>query len=218
MGTKRAASHTTRRKPRRQRIQYVHQFLIALSNTDPLVWRRIQVPEDYSFWDLHVAIQDSLGWQDYHLHEFTVLHPDREQLERIGIPDEDFPEERPCVPSWQVRVSEYFAEGRPPALYVYDFGDDWQHVLMYEGAWPADPSVAYPRCVGGRVRVRPRIAAAFTDMPTSWRPSPTPGTLNMWNCFSGPVGASIPTPLSQRKSCLTIRSRGGSGHSKSSAV
>ncbi len=149
MGTKRAASHTTRRKPRRQRIQYVHQFLIALSNTDPLVWRRIQVPEDYSFWDLHVAIQDSLGWQDYHLHEFTVLHPDREQLERIGIPDEDFPEERPCVPSWQVRVSEYFAEGRPPALYLYDFGDNWQHVLMYEGAWPADPSVAYPRCVAG---------------------------------------------------------------------
>jgi len=31
----------------------VHQFLIALSGTDPLVWRRIQVPERYSFWDLH---------------------------------------------------------------------------------------------------------------------------------------------------------------------
>ena len=33
----------------------VNQFLVALSQTDPLVWRRIQVPEHSSFWDLHVA-------------------------------------------------------------------------------------------------------------------------------------------------------------------
>jgi hypothetical protein len=41
----------------------VHQFLVVLSRTDPLVWRRIQVPEKYSFCDLHVAIQDATcGW------------------------------------------------------------------------------------------------------------------------------------------------------------
>ncbi|OFW13207.1 MAG: hypothetical protein A3H29_03900 [Acidobacteria bacterium RIFCSPLOWO2_02_FULL_67_21] len=33
-----------------------------------MVWRRIHVPEHYSFWDLHVAIQDAMGWQDCHLH------------------------------------------------------------------------------------------------------------------------------------------------------
>ena len=33
----------------------VHQFLIVLTGTDPLVWRWIQVPQRYSFWDLHVA-------------------------------------------------------------------------------------------------------------------------------------------------------------------
>jgi hypothetical protein len=51
----------------------VHQFLVVLSGTDPLVWRRIQVPQKYSFWDLHVAIQDAMGWLDYHLHEFRLL-------------------------------------------------------------------------------------------------------------------------------------------------
>ena len=35
----------------RGRPKVVHQFLIVLSGTDPLVWRRIQVPEAYSFWD-----------------------------------------------------------------------------------------------------------------------------------------------------------------------
>jgi len=51
----------------------VHQFLVVLANSDPLVWRRIQVPEHYSFWDLHVAIQDAMGWADYHPHEFRVV-------------------------------------------------------------------------------------------------------------------------------------------------
>jgi hypothetical protein len=52
---------------------HVCQVLIVLARTEPLVWRRIQVPSGYSFWDLHVAIQDAMGWQDYHLHEFVVV-------------------------------------------------------------------------------------------------------------------------------------------------
>ena len=55
------------------RPKLVHQFLVVPAGTDPLVWRRIQVPEKYSFWDLHVAIQDAMGWLDYHLHEFRLL-------------------------------------------------------------------------------------------------------------------------------------------------
>ena len=47
---------------RRRKIADVHQFLVVLANTDPLVWRRIKVPDGYSFWDLHVAIQDAMGW------------------------------------------------------------------------------------------------------------------------------------------------------------
>jgi hypothetical protein len=35
------------------------------------------------------------------------------------------------------------------ALYVYDFGDDWEHIVMYEGASPTEASVTYPRCTGG---------------------------------------------------------------------
>lgn len=58
----------------RTKSALIHQFLVVLADTDPLVWRRIQVPSRYSFWDLHVAIQDAMGWQDYHLHEFTVVH------------------------------------------------------------------------------------------------------------------------------------------------
>ena len=50
----------------------VYQFNIELLEISPLIWRRIQVPADYNFWDLHVAIQDSMGWLDYHLHHFEI--------------------------------------------------------------------------------------------------------------------------------------------------
>jgi len=53
----------------------VLQFLIVLLGVDPLVWRRIRIPTHYSFWDLHVAIQDAMGWLDYHLHKFKLNSP-----------------------------------------------------------------------------------------------------------------------------------------------
>jgi len=128
---------------------------VVLSGTDPLVWRRIEVPEDYSFWDLHVAIQDAMGWLDYHLHEFHVVNPLSGVVQRIGIPDDEVPEDKSCTAGWKVNVTAYFAFDAPPALYVYDFGDDWQHVLMYEGMSPVDPSARYPRCISGARRCPP---------------------------------------------------------------
>ena len=80
------------RKAARKQPRSVHQFLLVLSGTDPLVWRRIQVPEAYSFWDLHVAIQDAMGWLDCHLHEFRVLDVDEKQISSIGIPTGEDPD------------------------------------------------------------------------------------------------------------------------------
>jgi len=90
------------------RPEVVHQFLVVLSGTDPLVWRRIQVPEGYSFWDLHVAIQDAMGWLDYHLHEFRLLDAAKKRVVSIGIPTDEDPEDRPVIPGWKVRLSTYF--------------------------------------------------------------------------------------------------------------
>jgi hypothetical protein len=74
----------------RKKFDRVYQFKITLQGIKPPVWRRIQVPETYSFWDLHVALQDAMGWQDGHLHDFTIRNPGTRRKEQIGIPDEDF--------------------------------------------------------------------------------------------------------------------------------
>ena len=66
----------------------VLRFKIELLEVTPIIWRRIEVPAEYSFWDLHVAIQDSMGWTDSHLHAFELSGSNGTRMEG-GIPDPD---------------------------------------------------------------------------------------------------------------------------------
>ncbi len=129
--------------PRKQ----LYQFKITLKDIKPPIWRRIQVPGTCTFWDLHVAIQDAMGWLDCHLHEFRIRDLDGRMLS-IGIPDEDF--ENETLPGWKSRVSKFLSSARPTFEYVYDFGDDWRHKIEFEGSVPAEPGVYYPRCIKGK--------------------------------------------------------------------
>lgn len=76
----------------------------------------------------------------------------------IGIPTDDDLEDRPVMPGWQVPLSKFFGQRNwhaPPAIYAYDFGDDWQHVLVHEDCESADDDSNYPRCVAGEGRCPP---------------------------------------------------------------
>ena len=127
----------------------IFQFKIHLDGITPSIWRKIQVPGNYSFWDLHVAIQDAMGWLDYHLHEFQLKGPTTQDVIRIGIPDDDFDWSRETLPGWKVPLSDYFTEDNRAAKYTYDFGDDWIHWIALEKIEPVDLQQDYPRCLGG---------------------------------------------------------------------
>lgn len=128
----------------------VHQFRVLLSEVAPPVWRRIQVPETYSFWDLHVALQDSMGWRDYHLHLFRVSKPDTGKVVQIGIPDDDpFEGDEPTMPGWEIPIASYFSRAGVVARYDYDFGDGWEHELTLEAILQRQRDKKYPLCLGG---------------------------------------------------------------------
>jgi len=127
----------------------VLQFKIVLEEVSPPVWRRILLPAGCTFWDLHVAIQDAMGWSDYHLHEYTVRHPVK-GVGRIGIPSpdgDDFGE--PPLPGWKEKVTGWLAPKRNTASYEYDFGDGWVHKVTLEKVLPRERGARYPRCIGG---------------------------------------------------------------------
>lgn len=133
-----------------------YRFDIRLEGIEPPIWRRIRVPGVYTFWDLHVAIQDAMGWLDYHLHRFLVRNPETGALEQIGIPDDEpFLDEEPCLAGWEVPIADYFIDANDTATYEYDFGDDWRHAVKFEGIdelRKGEPALA---CLAGERRCPP---------------------------------------------------------------
>ncbi len=134
----------------KRKFEQVYQFKITLRGSKPPIWRRIQVPETYSFWDLHVAIQDAMGWADCHLHGFEIINPLNGLSQSIGIPDDDSMWSTSTQAGWKKRIVEYFLDETSKAYYTYDYGDNWEHIVKLEKIVPREPGVKYPICITGR--------------------------------------------------------------------
>jgi hypothetical protein len=127
----------------------IYQFKVTLDGVKPTVWRRIQLPGDASFWDLHCAINDAMGWEDMHLHAFQI--GDKRNGIDIGIPMED---EMPwsdttMLAGWDVPIANHLNQPGAHCTYLYDFGDDWSHKVVLEAIVPREAKIKYPRCLAG---------------------------------------------------------------------
>ena len=106
-----------------------HQFLAVVSESAPLIWRRIQVEHKATWWDLHVALQDAFAWEDRHLHEFDLGPSQTGGRQRVGLPLEA----KDTLPGWDRALTPDLEAGLQTCMYLYDFGDDWRGALVYEG-------------------------------------------------------------------------------------
>jgi len=134
----------------RKKFTHIYQFKIGLKDTRPPVWRRIQVPEVYSFWDFHVAIQDAMGWQDCHLHEWLLKDQDTGDVAYLGIWPAEFEDEPEVIMDWEVYIKILSKSPELSLDYKYDFGDGWQHIIFFEGRFPRNPDKKYPCCIEGQ--------------------------------------------------------------------
>jgi hypothetical protein len=98
-------------------------FKVTMRRTKPPVWRRIIVPEGITFGDLHLILQTVWGWEDEHMHTFRSagcrIGPTGYGYEDIGDMDED-----------DTYVHDWL--GLKYMDYIYDFGDSWEHRLVFE--------------------------------------------------------------------------------------
>jgi hypothetical protein len=102
------------------------QLRIELLDVSPRIWRRILVPDTIALPKLDTVIQEAVGWTNSHLHEFVICGV------RYGVPDPDFARELGHVDEKGVRLGEALGQKSRCFDYVYDFGDDWHHVVMVE--------------------------------------------------------------------------------------
>jgi len=100
------------------------EFEVSLLGVKPKIWRRFLLKDTATFADLHRAIQDACGWEDYHLYEFRESKG-RNVIARV--PYEDPLEEERAPDAGKVRLASHFTRKGAKCLYVYDFGDGWHH-------------------------------------------------------------------------------------------
>lgn len=130
----------------------VYQLKITLDGLVPPIWRRIILPSDSTFDDLHRAIQCAMGWDFSHLHAFRI-HSNKSDHVEIGEPNEDFGID--ILPEWEEKISDWFIDPKKHSKkkrqirYDYDFGDSWEHTIKLEKILPREKSGKYPFCVDG---------------------------------------------------------------------
>lgn len=122
------------------------QFKVTLLDIDPPIWRRIRVP-DCTLDELHEYIQTAMGWTNSHLHRFEIggtwyCDPD--------LMEEDF-DEFECRDSTMTTLSQLVPSSRRKFrfTYVYDFGDNWTHEIVFEGTSAVEDGKPLPVCVEG---------------------------------------------------------------------
>lgn len=116
--------------------EQVYQFKITLKGSKPRIWRRVLMPGEFTLGDLHGVIQSVMEWNGSHLWLFGG-YGDDEQLDT------------------DMKISEAFRYVKQKIHYIYDYGDNWDHIVLLEAIKQADPAESYPICVAGRQAAPP---------------------------------------------------------------
>jgi hypothetical protein len=118
----------------------IFQLKVGLRGARPPIWRRLEVPADVTLARLHELIQAAFAWDDSHLHVFETRYGN------FGRPDSELGHRAAS----RVTLEQVVPAVGDKLCYTYDFGDNWTHDIAVEKILNRDPSVAYPRCTGGR--------------------------------------------------------------------
>ncbi|MCC5877550.1 MAG: plasmid pRiA4b ORF-3 family protein [Candidatus Sumerlaeia bacterium] len=130
----------------------IMQFKVTLKYISPPVWRRLLMPPDNTLGQLHNAIQGAMGWGNYHLHAFRfgTTQYGSSSIEEMNWMDED-----------AVTLHEMFSQPKTKARYTYDFGDGWEHEVVFEKFVPLKPGEDYPQCIAGKRACPPEDCGSY---------------------------------------------------------
>lgn len=116
------------------------QLKIELKGSKPLIWRRLQVPNNITFNRLHKILNTAMGWYESHLYLF--------ELADFRIGDKEWDDSGDWLSDKKVKLSEMIQNAKT-FVYLYDFGDGWQHKIKIEKILEVDTDQKYPVCIGG---------------------------------------------------------------------
>lgn len=122
----------------------IYQIKVTLDDTHPPIWRRILVPGNTTLLKLHDILQIVMGWEDYHLHMFTI------EGSIYGDPADDEYGDLGTIDEARFKLNQVIYREGQRLSYEYDFGDSWDHTLLVEKILPPKEGVRYPTCLKGK--------------------------------------------------------------------
>lgn len=111
---------------------------VELRDLKPAIWRDVWVAPSATLRQLHSIIQAAMGWRNGHLHGFAI--PGTGRAGRYwGVPPHQRFEPRqaqdgmgfgdPANDDTRTRLEQVLQTPKDKLLYLYDYGDDWEHVI-----------------------------------------------------------------------------------------
>jgi len=131
--------------------QSLLQLRIELTHSSPLIWRVILVPENITLMKLHRIIQEIMGWEDYHLHEFIINH---ERYGLLELDDMFLDLESDVIDEKRKKLTSVLGN-QHQFEYIYDFGDHWSHQITLEGKLALRSDQPIITCVAGEMACPP---------------------------------------------------------------
>ncbi|MDO5623537.1 MAG: plasmid pRiA4b ORF-3 family protein [Pseudomonadota bacterium] len=110
---------------------------IELRGFKPAIWRDVWVAPRITLPELHDVVQAAMGWENAHMHAFAQplknegfwqAPPDRVYQPHMPF-DFDGLGESEAKNEDGVALNTLLCAPKAKLLYMYDFGDDWEHVI-----------------------------------------------------------------------------------------
>jgi hypothetical protein len=129
-------------------VASVLQLKVSLNDFEPVIWRRVLVPDSIALPKLHRVLQELCLWWNYHLHLFDVDGVQYGQPEFDDGGDFDWKNERGVKVTTLMALGESFG-------YCYDFGDNWNLTIEMEKSWPVRVALKHAVCIDGEFAAPP---------------------------------------------------------------
>lgn len=108
------------------------------------IWRTVTVPSNMRLARLHDVVQAVMGWGDCHLHQFEDMQG-RTYMKDPFDSGGDVPLEEK-----KVQIGSVLRAVGEAMQYLYDFGDNWEHIIsLLEISPPRDAAALTPAILDG---------------------------------------------------------------------
>lgn len=171
----------------RAQPQTIYQLRIELEHIQPLIWRRVLVPDTVKLSKLDRIVQAAMGWTNSHLHDWHI------EGRRYGIPDDEWVGTDDMLDERRFTAGMVLGASVHSLRYSYDFGDGWEHTITVEERLPVQAGRNdWPMCLAGENACPPEDVGGppgYMDFLQAMHDPQHVQHADYWSWWGGPFDA-----------------------------